>query len=240
MSRKITLLHTVASNAAAIGPMVGEHVAPLLRIPAGELEVRHMVDENLLQDTIDHGLLPRTFRRVAQLVGFAEESDAEAVLVTCSSVGAAVTAAGPMVGIPVLRIDEPMAHQAVTVAAAGGGRIGIAATLGSTLEPTADLIDSIASTAGVTVRVEAEVAAGAFAALRSGDPARHDVLVANLIHALAEHSDVVVLAQASMARVLDGSAGSPVPVLTSTISGVRQLAAALAARSGRAAPQSRP
>lgn len=232
MSRKITLLHTVASNAAAIGPMVGEHVAPLLRIPAGELEVRHMVDENLLQDTIDHGLLPRTFRRVAQLVGFAEESDAEAVLVTCSSVGAAVTAAGAMVGIPVLRIDEPMAHQAVTIAAAGGGRIGIAATLGSTLEPTADLIDSIASTAGVTVRVEAKVAAGAFAALRAGDTARHDVL--------AEHSDVVVLAQASMARVLDGSAESPVPVLTSTISGVRQLAAALAARSGGATPQSRP
>lgn len=226
---KVGMLHTVASNAAAIGPLVGSEVAPLLGVPAAAMDVVHMVDENLLRDTIDHGLLPRTMRRVAALAAFAEESGAAAVLVTCSSIGAAVEAARAMVGIPVLRIDAPMAAEAVRLAADGTGRIGVAATLGSTLAPTADLIRRTATQAGAEVQVDDAIADGAFAALRSGDAAAHDRMVADAVRALAARSDVVVLAQASMARAVAGGSDVAVPVLTSTVSGVRQLADALSA-----------
>ncbi len=226
---KIGMLHTAASNAGVVGPLVGSEVAPRLGVPAANLDVLHMVDENLLRDTIDHGLLPRTVRRTATLVGFAEESGAQAVLVTCSSIGAAVEAARPMVGIPVLRIDEPMAAEAVRLAASaqGGHRIGVAATLRSTLVPTAELIRRTADAAHADVRIDDVVADGAFAALRAGDPARHDDMVATAVRQLSERCDVVVLAQASMARAVSDDDGSPVPVLTSTVSGVRQLVEAL-------------
>jgi len=41
-----------------------------------------------------------------------------------------------MVGIPVVRVDEPMAEKAVQT----GTRIGVAATLATTLKPTTELI----------------------------------------------------------------------------------------------------
>jgi Asp/Glu/hydantoin racemase len=223
---KIGMLHTVASNAAVIGPLVAAEVAPALGLSPADVDVLHMVDENLLRDTIDHGLLPRTVRRVATLVAFAEESGARAVLVTCSSIGAAVEAARPMVGVPVLRIDAPMADEAVR-AAGPGGRIGVAATLSSTLGPTAELIRRTAAGSGADVRVEDAVADGAFAALKAGDTASHDRLVAETVRDLAGRSEVVVLAQASMARAVSGGSDVGVPVLTSTISGVRQLVDAL-------------
>lgn len=229
MSIKIGMLHTVASNAAAIGPLVSTEVAPRLGVAASELDVLHMVDENLLRDTIDHGLLPGTMRRVAALLAFAEESGASAVLVTCSSIGAAVDAARPLVGVPVLRIDAPMADEAVRRATDGGGtgRIGVVATLSSTLGPTADLIRRTAAAVHADVHVQDAVVDGAFTALRSGDTSTHDALIARAVGDLADRSDVVVLAQASMARAT-GALTVPTPVLTSTVSGVRQLADALA------------
>jgi Asp/Glu/hydantoin racemase len=229
VSIKIGMLHTVASNAAAIGPLVASEVAPRLGMAAADLDVLHMLDENLLRDTIDHGLLPRTVRRVAALLAFAEESGAAAVLVTCSSIGAAVDAARPLVGVPVLRIDGPMAGEAVRCATGDGaaGRIGVVATLSSTLGPTADLIRRTAVAAHADVRVDDAVVEGAFAALRSGDAPAHDAMVAEVVADLASRCDVVVLAQASMARAA-GALSVPIPVLTSTVSGVRQLADALA------------
>lgn len=260
MTIKIAMLHTVASNAAVLGPLIAAQVAPALGLPADQLDVLHMVDENLLRDTIDHGLLPRTVRRVAAFAAFAEESGAQAVLVTCSSIGAAVEAARPMVGVPVLRIDQPMATEAVRLvthagspagAAADGsdcresaartpsGRIGVTATLSSTLEPTADLIRRIAAEEGVAVQVRTVVASGAFAALRAGDTDAHDAAVARTVRELADGCDVVVLAQASMARAVRAGAQVPVPVLTSTVSGVRQLISALAGAAARSRPAQR-
>jgi hypothetical protein len=76
---------------------------------------------------------------------------------------------------PVLRVDEPMAG-------VRGRRIGVAATLLTTLEPTSDLLRRKAQEAGKEV---------------------DDVLVSKaMINKLGE-VDVIVLAQASMARVVD-------------------------------------
>ena len=44
---------------------------------------------------------------------------------------------------------------------------------------------------------------GAFDVLMSGDTAKHDVMVAAALKELSSQVDVIVLAQASMARVVD-------------------------------------
>lgn len=204
--RRVCLLHTVPSLPPVFAELVAREV--------GDLDVRHIVDENLLADTIESGMLPRTRRRVAEHVAYAEESGAGAVLVTCSSIGGAAELARAYAGIPVFRVDEPMAVEA----AATGATVGVLATLSSTLEPTAELIRRHTDAEVVTT-----VCPGAFQALRSGDTEAHDRIVADEARRLAADTGVLVLAQASMARAVR-SVSVDVPVLTSPESGVRQLA----------------
>ena len=68
----------------------------------------------------------------------AEEAGANAVMVTCSSLGAVVKAVQSFVNIPVMRVDQAMADKAVVM----GSIIGVIATLSTTLEPTSELIKS--------------------------------------------------------------------------------------------------
>lgn len=186
------------------------------------LRVLHYVDESLLQDTIAKGTTPgHVRRRLVNYARYAEESGAQALLVSCSSIGEAATAAADFVSIPVLRIDSPMADLAV----ASGDRIGVLATLSATLGPTTRLVEDSAKRQNKTPTITARKVDGAFSALRAGDRAMHDRLVLAAFSELAVECDVVVLAQASMARVIDHTQDQPggPTVLTSPDSGMTQL-----------------
>lgn len=213
-TRRVCVLHTVAALPALFGPLLARE--------APDVDPYHVVDESLLGDTIVHGLLPVTVRRVAAYATLAEQAGAQAVLVTCSSIGRAVELARPLSGIPLLRIDEPMARQAVGT----GHRIGVLATLRSTLEPIADLIRQAAAETGAGVDVAGSVCPGAYEARVAGDQAAHDRLIAEEALRLAPEVDVLVLAQASLASALAPlpTGALTVPVLTSPLTGVRQLA----------------
>jgi len=168
------------------------------RLPG--VDTFHIADDSLIKDVIARGrLTPATARRVAGHIASAEAAGADYILVTCSSIGAAVEAAAAFTGIPVLRVDQPMADAAVKT----GERIGVVATLPTTLEPTADLIRRRALSAGRRVELTTRLCEGAFAALMSGDAAAHDARVMEALAILSGQVDVIVLAQASMARVAD-------------------------------------
>ena len=190
-------------------------------------EFFHIVDETLLTVTRKAGSLsPATSRRVHGYIEAAAEAGADVVVVTCSSIGPAVDAARASVGVPVLRIDEPMADEAVRL----GSRIGVLATLSTTLQPTAELVARRAREAGADVDVVARLADGAFDALAAGDRDRHDELVREELRALIGSVDVVVLAQASMARVVETlpEAERSVPILSSPRLGMQRVAELLA------------
>jgi hypothetical protein len=103
-----------------------------------------------------------------------------------------------------------------------GKRIGVIATLPSTLDPTVALIKSRSP----SVQITPVVVEGAFEAVISGDGAKHDALVGKALHELARKVDVIILAQASMARVVDTlkSEEKPVPILSSPRLAVENLA----------------
>ena len=109
-------------------------------------------------------------------------------------------------------------------------RIGVIATLPTTLEPTADLIRRRAAAAGKTVELSALLCEGAFDALMGGDPSTHDTFVANALRELSTQVDVIALAQASMARVVDmlDAADRQVPILASPPLAIDYLARTLA------------
>jgi Asp/Glu/hydantoin racemase len=210
----LALLHTVGGLIPTFSALCQE-VMP-------EVDTFNMVDESLLRNTIQAGqLTPLTTRRVLEHIASAEEAGADAVLVTCSSIGAAAELARNVVSIPVLRIDEAMADQAI----ATGSRIGVIATLSTTLEPTATLVRARANLAGREVDVHTHLCDGAFQALKRGDTETHDQIIAEGLRAIATKVDVIVLAQASMARVADTlpPEDRPIPILTSPRSGVERM-----------------
>jgi Asp/Glu/hydantoin racemase len=167
-----------------------------------------------------------TVRRLAGQIGSAFEAGATAVLVTCSSIGRGVAVARQMFDGPIFRVDEAMAAKAVTM----GRRVGVLATLRTTLDPTAALIRESAAAARAECEVIERCCEGAFEAVIAGNGAAHDRLVAEGLLRLASEADVVALAQASMARVLKAlPAGQPAaPVLTSPELAIEQIRAALA------------
>ena len=217
MGKRAAFIHTVTALAEPFQQLATELL--------GDVEVFSLVDESLLRRTIRQGRLQtRTMRRLAGLVASVEDEGVDAILVTCSSLGPAVEAARPLCAVPLLRVDEPMVLQAVH----GGDRIGVLATLSTTLEPTVSLVEQVATREGRDVAVTAQLCDGAFEAVTKGDVERHDALVRAGLERLAARVDVVVLAQASMARVVtDLPESPPIPVLSSPRSSVEQLAAVL-------------
>jgi Asp/Glu/hydantoin racemase len=134
-------------------------------------------------------------------------------MVTCSSIGSAVEASAALTNVPVLRVDQAMADIAVQT----GSKIGVIATLPTTLEPTSDLVRRRATAAGKQIELTSRLCEGAFDALMSGDTEKHDSMVAKALIELSTEVDVIVLAQASMARVVDTlpEADKRVPILAS-------------------------
>ena len=158
-------------------------------------------------------------------IGSAQEAGADFILVTCSSLGPAVEIAASLTKVPVLRVDQPMADKAVHI----GNRIGVIATLSTTLEPTSDLVRKRAAVAGKEIKLVSKLCDGAFDALMSGNAATHDKMVEDALKHLSKEVDVILLAQASMARVVDTLHPSEkrVPILTSPTIAMQHLASVL-------------
>jgi Asp/Glu/hydantoin racemase len=212
--RRLALVHTVAG----LVPRFRELSAEL--IP--DIETFDIVDETLLRDATREGRVSlETARRLFSHLAAAESHGADAILVTCSSMGGAVDAARPFAGIPLLRVDQAMAEQAVQ----RGERIGVLATLWSTLGPTAALIRRTADESSRSVEVRDRLCDGAFEALGEGDTERHDSIVRDGLRDLLGWAEVIVLAQASMARVVDTLSEDErrIPILSSPRLGMERM-----------------
>ncbi len=172
------------------------------------------MDESLIQDTVKAGSLRKaTIRRLIGEIASAEKAGADAVLVTCSSIGPGAAVAQQLFDIPILRIDDAMAEKAVRQAQ----RIGVLATLRTTLDPTTALLRQKAAEAGRRVELVECLCEEAFPAVLAGDTATHDRMLRQALTEDLKGVDLIVLAQASMARVVDTLAAGVLqtPILSS-------------------------
>ena len=216
--KTLGLVHTSATLVPVFAQLCRE------KLPG--VNVFNIADDSLVKGIMKAGsLTPVIARRVAGYLESAELAGADYIMVTCSSIGAAVEAGAKLIGVPVLRVDQPMADKAV----ATGKKIGVVATLRTTLEPTADLISRRAAMAGKQIELTSRLCEGAFEALMSGDTTGHDGKVAAALKELAQQADVIVLAQASMARVVEALKPEEkrVPILASPNIAVEYLATVL-------------
>ncbi|KJL29633.1 aspartate/glutamate racemase family protein [Microbacterium oxydans] len=214
---RIAFLHT----GAVVIPPVTERARAVLP----DATVVNYLDDRIVADLGDAELAASVADRLAHLAEAARDAGADVLMLTCSSISGYAAQTAARAGIPVLRIDEAMADQAVHI----GARIAVIATLPTTLTPTVALLRERAALTGVEPIIVEEVVDGAFAAVSGGDRPLHDRLVASAIERLAAGADVVVLAQASMASAAE-RVRVDVPVLTSIEPGIARLGELIAAR----------
>lgn len=203
---RIALLHTGAVNIATFGTLTRAHWPGV--------ETLNLLDDKIVAD-LRSDRASSVQDRLQALVGAAAASGAAAVFLTCSSISGFADALSATAGIPVLRVDEAVADAAV----ATGHRIAVIATLPTTLGPSVGIVRERAMLAGLDPEISEVLVDGAFEAVASGDKVTHDRLVGEAIVKAAHSSDVIVLAQASMASAVDAVTVA-VPVLTSPELGV--------------------
>ncbi len=176
----------------------------------------NLLDDSLSVDRAANAVLaPALARRIAALAEYALSGGAAGILYTCSAFGEAIEAVQRASRVPVLKPNEAM----FTDALARGRRLGLLATFPSSVASMAGELQKMDSRISLTTACVPE----AMAALKAGDGARHDALLAGAALELAD-CDAVMLAQFSTARARDAvSAVLRCPVLTSPDSAVLRM-----------------
>ncbi len=163
-----------------------------------DLKIYNIMDDGLLEETrIYDGMTPAIASRMLNYAKAAEASGASGVLVTCTSVNQATKYIRPLLNIPILNIEEPVAELAVE----NGTRIGILGTLPTSPAAIGRVIREKAREMGKAVALEPVVVDGAFDVLCSGDVERHDAMVCEALEGLAKRVDVIAFAQISMSLI---------------------------------------
>lgn len=182
-----------------------------------------MVDESLLAEARSQGTNDPAVRHRTEVRLREAAEGSSAVLCTCSTLGAVAEAMSPVLGLPIVRVDRPMASAAVLA----GERIGIVAAVESTIGPTRELLEEEAEAHQRNVTLIDLPCADAWAAFEAGDLDQYLTQIAQHVDDVAGTVDVIVLAQASMAPATDRCTTRK-PVLTSPRAGVMAVLAASA------------
>jgi aspartate/glutamate racemase len=161
-----------------------------------QLRMLHILDEAVFQRIRNRGRLDSAdVDRLASHIQTARDAGAGAILVTCSTLSPCVDTLPEDLRAGVLKVDDVLMREAVR----RGGKTLIAATNFATLDPSKQTLMQ----AGAKEPPELALIPDAFAAFQSGDLARHDELLLQGLVDVQHRADTIVLAQASMARVMD-------------------------------------
>lgn len=211
--KKVAVIHTT--------PLTVFSLKPKFDTLLPGVKVFNFLDETILYEINLQNKITESVRyRLYSMIVSAAMNKPDAILCACSSVGGLLEETRSLIDIPALRIDEPMIQQAVNQ----GTKIGVAATVNSTLIPTLDLLNRKAKEKGKKIDVQTLLISEAGTLLASGKIEEYNRLVSQRIKSLIENNDVVLLAQASMSEalmMLDN--WEKLPVLTSPQSGIEAL-----------------
>lgn len=190
-----------------------------------EAYVFDLLDTSLAVDRAHAGALDEAMHgRFRTLADYAAATDGAGgptagILFTCSAFGPAIEAVKRTAAVPVLKPNEAAFDAALEL----GDRIGLVVSF----EPSRDSLEEelldMAADRKRSVTVMTALASGALDALKAGDLARHDALVAEAAADLGD-VDVILLGQFSLARAKPEAARlSGRPVVSTPESAVQAL-----------------
>ena len=185
------------------------------------VEIASYQNASILQEARDkNGLTASCARKLLDLYEQGVDEGADLILNVCSSVGRVAKLAKPLyelAGTAFVRIDEDMAFAAVKA----GSRIGVVATLPTTLNPTKELVQDCADALGEKVLLVDALAEGAFGL----DQNQFKQMLIDTGAKVRDKVDVLLFAQGSMAYAeKDVAEALGMPVFSSIRFGVRAVA----------------
>ena len=192
--KKVGVIHTT--------PATLQSTAKLIKDNISDIQVMNILDDTILADMAAEHNIDYVKERWTVYAKTLAEMGADAVLSACSTVGPFAEECNEKMDIPVLRIDEAMAEEAVKM----GNKITVIATFKPTLAPKTILIDE------------------AYKELNAGNQKKHNELIISKVKEEIDKADVIVLAQASMAAALaDCKELDLSRILTSPLLGILKL-----------------
>jgi len=211
----ITMIHTVTPIVDILKAIFKK------KLGTQTATIYNIVDDSILLRILNNGSLsPEIISTVYQHISSAERMGSDIILVTCSSISEVVDIVSPLVTVPVIKIDDAMTDEAVKIA----DTLGVVATIETTLNPTINQLKKKMAKAGKEIKIVPLLCSDAYKALiNENNPKKHDLLLYEAIEEIIEDVDAIVLAQASMARLLPKLEElTNKPILTSTESGVER------------------
>ena len=165
------------------------------------------------------------FRRFDALGVYAADIGAEGLLFTCSAFGEAIEAVAAKAAFPVLKPNEAMFEAALQK----GRTIGMLATFAPSVASMEREFYDLAKERKADAKIRTICVPEAMEALKKGDAATHNALLADAAPQLAG-CDAVLLAHFSTSRAEEAvKQAVGMPVLTSPVAAVHKLRALLGA-----------
>ena len=208
--KTIGIIHAIHLTIGAMKPFL-ERFIP-------DVEVMHLCDDTIQRDNLAApvGTIPKhNYFRFAQYAHNMQESGVELILLACSTFNYAAELARPMIDIPILQIDRPMMELAVMQ----GKRVGLLATLPSTLPSSERLLRIVAAEKNRPVEITTVLRPEAFEAVSKGDTETHNRILLEEIEKLSGRVDSIVMAQLSMSALAPHLGKTAVPVYNSGTTG---------------------
>ena len=192
---------------------------------APEVKVRHILRADLLEQALAAGgITPEVEAATRGALEQAIGVDTRVLVCTCSTLGAVAESFDADAPIPVLRIDRPMADQAVLQAK----NIAVCAALPTALTATAALVRSSAEyLQKPNVIVRDHLFPGAWKYFEKGDRDAYAAEIARGLRGAAFSAELILLAQASMEGAVALCPDIPIPIWSSPETGFRAALALL-------------
>ena len=204
--KKLGIIHAALITTRAVQKYLDEIVP--------EVEVVHWVDDTIQNTNFAcaPGIIPpKNYAKFTQAALSQQEYGVDLILLACSTFNRAVEYARPMLATPLLQIDRPMMDLAVQQ----GSRIGLLATVPTTVPASERLLRVAAEDAGRTIAIKTSLCSDAFAALKAGHTEKHNELLLAEIERLGGEVDAIVLAQLSMSALEPRLTSTKIPVYNS-------------------------
>ncbi|WP_110514452.1 arylsulfatase [Herpetosiphon llansteffanensis] len=203
MINSLGLIHTAAVHVATFDQLIAE-IQP-------NCAVEHVVVPALLEQARHEGLSAAVAQQLTAIIADLQAKGMQQMLCTCSTLGGLAETLNPKV----VRVDRAMAEQAIGF----GSRIAVVAALESTLEPTKQLLHSIAQ--AKPIQIDTYLCGAAWQAFLANDQASYLQQIATQLEQI-QAADVIVLAQASMANAIQ-LCQQRIPILSSPRSAIASL-----------------
>ena len=204
--KTLGIIHASHITIKAMEPYIQKYIP--------DVEIMHLCDDTIQRDNIKAGagVIPKVnYFKFAEYAHNLEEAKVDMILLACSTFNYAAELARPMINIPIAQIDRPMMQKAVQT----GKKIGLLATLPTTVPSSERLLDIVAKEEGKEIERKTVLCSEAFDAYSKGDIEGHNRILKEAIAKLSDEVDCIVMAQLSMSALAPFLGETKVPVYNS-------------------------